>query len=135
MKIDLNNKNILSFDGKVLAYSLESFIADICEKDVCFICGAGKEEKAFNDEHIIPRWVLKRFDLFNKTITLPNRVTFPYGRYVMRCCQECNSFLGENIEDVISVGLSDDYEKSLAFFEDNKKLIFVWMCLLLIKRT
>jgi hypothetical protein len=26
----------------------------------------------FNDEHVIPEWVLRKFNLFNRTLTFPN---------------------------------------------------------------
>lgn len=133
MRMDPASKNIVSDDGKVILYTVDYFIKNICGSNNCFVCGAGESEKSFNDEHIIPRWVLKRFDLFNKNITLPNRVPFRYGKYVIRCCSDCNTFLGANIENIISVGLAGDYKSSLGFFNDNRELVFVWMCLLVTK--
>jgi hypothetical protein len=47
----------------------ERFIEDICLGDCCFICGAKPDEKPFNNEHILPDWVLRRYDLFARTIT------------------------------------------------------------------
>ncbi len=44
----------------------------ICLGRCCFICGAQPGSKVFNDEHVIPEWVLRKFNLFNRTITLPN---------------------------------------------------------------
>lgn len=133
MDIDKRRKNIISSDGRILFYSIDDFISEICNKEVCFICGADKTKKKFNDEHIIPKWILKRFGLFNHTISLPNNVEFKYSRYLLKCCSECNSFLGKNIEDIISSGLGDNYEKASIFFEENKKLIFIWLCLLITK--
>lgn len=133
MHIDSKSNNLVSSDGKVLVYTVEDFILNICKSDNCFVCGACESEKAFNDEHIIPRWVLKRFDLFGKQINLPNKVPFRYGKYVIRCCSDCNTFLGERIENVISLGLNGDYKSSLGFFNGNRELVFVWLCLLVTK--
>jgi hypothetical protein len=53
--------------------------ADICDGNACFICGAAPGSKKFNNEHVIPRWDLKRYDLFAKEITLPNGSLQRYG--------------------------------------------------------
>lgn len=131
MKFD--NGNYVSDDGKVLFYSIENFVKDICEKDSCFICGINKDKAEFNDEHVIPRWILKRYELFGQTITLPNEKNFTYGRYTIPCCIDCNSLLGINLEKKISEGFEGNLESSTIFFNENKKLIFVWICLLYLK--
>jgi hypothetical protein len=64
-------------DGRVVFVSAERFERDICIGGGCVICGAARDTKPFNDEHIIPEWVLRRFDLFNKKITLPNERPIP----------------------------------------------------------
>lgn len=133
MYVDIESKNVVSDAGKILVYTVSNFIQSICESDNCFVCGAGRSEKEFNDEHIIPRWVLKRFSLFDEKITLPNGVPFQYGKYVIKCCSECNTFLGNNVESVIATGLNGKYEESLVFFNENRELVFVWLCLLVTK--
>ena len=62
--------------GRVLYFSVERFIKDICERNCCFICGAFPSTVEFNDERILPKWVLRKFDLFNKRIGLPNEADF-----------------------------------------------------------
>lgn len=131
MKVD--NGNIISDDGKVLCYSIENFVKDICEKDSCFICGVDKDKANFNDEHVIPRWILKRYELFGQTISLPNEKKFKYGQYKISCCVDCNSLLGINLEKKISEGFKGDLDNSIIFFNENRKLIFVWICLLYLK--
>lgn len=131
--MQLNKGNIISDNGDVLFFSIENFISHICKSNNCFICGKSEDEKQFNDEHIIPRWILKRFKLFDKKITLPNKVPFMYGRYVIKCCAECNTLLGKRIETIVSKGLTEDYAESLVFFKKNKELLFVWLCLLITK--
>jgi len=39
-------------EGNIVFYSPERFVSDICKGDNCFLCGAGRSEKVFNDEHI-----------------------------------------------------------------------------------
>ncbi|EHK8987313.1 hypothetical protein ACEUYU_004451 [Vibrio vulnificus] len=125
--------NVVSDDGKVLLYSIDNFVKNICNKTTCFICGVDDESAEFNDEHIIPRWVLKRYGLFGKEITLPNGRKFRYGKYKIPCCKKCNSLLGNGIEKKISEGFNGDFKSSKEFFNKNKELVFVWICLLYVK--
>ncbi|EPL4465512.1 hypothetical protein MC862_001618 [Proteus mirabilis] len=125
--------NIVDEENKVLLFSKENFATKICEGKTCFICGDKYEKKDFNDEHVIPRWILKKFSLFEKTISLPNGKTFKYGKYKISCCKECNSLLGTGLEKKVSEGFGGDVNSSLSFFNENKELIFQWVCLLYIK--
>lgn len=127
------NGNIVSAEGKVLLFSIENFVEHICNKDTCFVCGVEKTDSTFNDEHIIPRWVLKRYELFGKEITLPNGRTYRYGKYKIPCCKSCNSLLGGNIEKKISEGFSGNYDAAVSFLKNNRELVFIWVCLLYIK--
>jgi hypothetical protein len=76
--------SFLDHSGKVLFFSIDRFVNDICLGRCCFICGAQPGSKVFNDEHVIPEWVLRKFDLFDRTITLPNGGTVKYGRFKVR---------------------------------------------------
>ena len=67
--------SIVDQDGKVIFFSTRRFIDDICIGNCCFICGAKPEEKQFDDEHVFPEWLLRRYNLFARTITLPNGET------------------------------------------------------------
>jgi hypothetical protein len=77
-------RTITGADGKVLVFSADRFTADICDGNACFIYGAAPGSKKFNNEHVVPRWVLKRYDLFAKEITLPNGSLQRYGPFTFR---------------------------------------------------
>ena len=98
----MDSRTITDSSGRTLVFSVEEFIARICEGDGCFVCGQPRTEVPFNDEHVIPRWLLKRYDLFGKSITLPNGEQHAYGTYTMDCCMACNSLLGEYLENPMS---------------------------------
>jgi hypothetical protein len=83
--------SIIDRVGKVIFFSAQRFVDDICLGNCCFICGAKPEHKPFNNEHILPEWLLRRYDLFSRTITLPNDRTVRYDRYTVPCCVDCNS--------------------------------------------
>lgn len=100
--IKTSDGSIVDQDGKVIFFSTRRFIDDICLGDCCFICGAHRGEKPFNDEHVFPEWLLRQFDLFARTITLPNGRTTRYDRHTIPCCAECNSLMGKVVEERIS---------------------------------
>lgn len=130
-------------EEKVSGAKVELFKKEIIENKRCFICGAlekkkgvkDKKAKTFNDEHIIPDWVIRRCNLSNKKITLPNESKVPYRKYKIQCCEECNSKLGRVIENPIG----------RLFFKGNDELLkeprrkgvdlklFRWLCLIFIK--
>ena len=120
--------------GKVLFFSKERFVTEICLGHCCFICGAQPGSKPFNDEHVIPEWVLRKFGLFDREITLPNRTAIKYARYKVPCCKECNSLMGRQIEERISVVVNagpEAVQKHIA--AGNGLEFFVWLGLIFLK--
>jgi hypothetical protein len=127
-------ETVVHHTGKVLFYGLEDFVNKICLGDVCFICGANRQEKAFNDEHVIPKWILRKYSLFDQTIMLPNQTFMKYHHYTVPCCSECNSMLGEKIEMPMSRLFSSDYNAISDYLIKNGPwLIMIWLCLLFFK--
>jgi len=101
MFIKANDGSVLDHSGKVIFFSVERFVKDICEGDCCFICGANPSNVKFNDEHILPDWLLRKYGLFSKKINLPNGTSFRYDQYKVPCCASCNSLMGETFEKPI----------------------------------
>lgn len=61
----------------------------------CFLCGVtltGREGDPAQrtDEHVIPRWLQKRHQLYQQKMTMLNRTTIPYAALKIPCCYECN---------------------------------------------
>jgi hypothetical protein len=123
-----------SNDGRVLYFSIERFAKDIGEGDSCFICGARSGTKEFNEEHVIPKWILRRYDLFNHKIRLPNRRETTYGGYTLPCCRDCNSLMAETFETPLS-GLLENYlrARTLAEAPEIQRLLFNWLVLIFLK--
>lgn len=129
-----SDRTIIAADGRILLFSCERFIDDIVKKDCCFVCGAAPGSKPFNDEHIIPRWLLRRYNLFSKSITLPTGERRTYDRYKVPCCQACNSLLGEKVETPVSQLLSGTFEEvSERLRAQGHELLFTWLALLFFK--
>ncbi len=126
--------SVVDAKGKVICFSAERFVNDICLGDCCFICGAKPGEKQFNDEHILPEWLLRRYDLFSKTIALPNEATVRYDQYNVPCCAECNSLMGEVVEKPISEVVRGGVDAINHFVSKGDLLkMFVWMGLIFLK--
>jgi hypothetical protein len=128
--------SVIDSQGKILFFGLKHFMTEIANGDCCFICGAKPEDKEFNNEHVIPDWILKKFNLYSATITLPNGTQIPYGKYKVPCCVECNTELGNYYEKPISELLSKPYAAIAKILKENKghlQLLFKWISLIYIK--
>lgn len=120
--------------GKVIYFSTKRFVNDICLGDCCFVCGAQPSTRPFSEEHILPEWLLRHYDLFSKMITLPNGVKVRYDRYTVPCCAVCNSLMGRVVEKPISDVVRGGNVAINAFVEKGHLLkIFVWMGLIYLK--
>ncbi len=120
--------------GEVLYFSVDRFARDICVGGDCFICGKSRRRVPFNDEHILPDWILRRFNLHSRFITLPNLSSFLYGQYTIPCCEKCNSTLGKVIESPISKLVADGFEAVAEHLRSNGPwLFFTWFALIFLK--
>ncbi len=121
---------------KVIYYPLDDFVDEIVNVDSCFICGVRREsgDKKFNDEHVIPQWLLRRFSLYNEKIRLPNNELVRYASQTLPCCEECNAELARTYETPLSKILKPNYKDFLASVtQDDEKLIFKWLSLIYTK--
>ena len=126
--------SVFDQDRKLIYQSLERFRKDVGEGRSCFVCGADPSDKKFNDEHVIPDWLLRKCGLYEKKINLPNQKGYPYGRYKIRCCEECNLELGKRLETPISELFKGGYEHfTTSIVKDTPWQIFHWLCLLFLK--
>jgi hypothetical protein len=110
MLIRTEDGSIEDSSGKVIAFSIERFVRDICEGDCCFICGVRPDKADFNNEHILPEWILRNYGLFSRSLTLPNLTDFIYGQYTIPCCQKCNDLMGRVFEGPLSALVSLGYQ-------------------------
>lgn len=116
---------------KTIYFSFDRFLKDIVHGDRCFICGANPELVPFNDEHVLPDWILRRYGLHNRVIILPNYTRFRYGQFKIPCCESCNSMLGGKVERSMQEMFDRGY-KALAehVVSDGPYKLFCWMRLI-----
>jgi hypothetical protein len=121
-------------EGRVIFFSFDRFVNDICEGDCCFMCGASPKEKEFNEEHVIPKWVLRMLDIYKLQIILPNQASVRYDQYTVPCCKDCNSFLGTNVEEEIRSVIDGGLESVNSYIQENGPWkIFLWLSLIFFK--
>ncbi len=134
MLVRTADQSILSPDGRVLFFSVDRFAHDICEGDACFVCGTAQGTKPFNNEHIIPNWLLHRFDLHEKEITLPNGRTHQYGTYTVDCCVDCNKLLDRELEYPLSAVLREGHAAVANLLQhEGSARLFIWMATIFLK--
>lgn len=135
MSKQVNNSTIIDIDGKIIHYSVDRFIQDICEGDCCFICGVSQSGTAFNKEHVWPNWLLRHFKLHDQCIKLGNNTTFNYSRYTTACCEPCNSKMGEEIESPVRKILSLSAKEIKTALKDSSKqlILYRWLASIFLK--
>lgn len=79
-------------------------------------------EETSSEEHVLPRWMQKRFSLANQTYNLPNGTTIAYRNAKVPAAQAHNTKFGE-IEDRLSRGVATLQEVYLWAFKIHVGLI------------
>lgn len=127
--------SLINSEGETVFFGVERFLKEVCNGPNCFLCGSSPDDKTFNNEHIIPKWILKKGKLFNSYITLPNKSEQMYGKYTIRCCEECNSFLGDTLEKEIGKAVNGGIESLNQYVETTEGYYktFLWLALIYLK--
>ncbi|KQR65349.1 hypothetical protein [Pedobacter sp. Leaf176] len=90
--------------------------------ELCFLCGKTLTKDNSTKEHIFPQWILNKFDLWDKSITLLNGIRYDYKRSIIPCCNVCNNEHLSKLESIIKNGV----EKGYQFFKENVPLIAIY---------
>jgi hypothetical protein len=118
--------------GVLRHFSPQALTKLSADLDRCFICGVHKQVCAFNDEHVIPNWILRHYRLHGAQITYPNGRKGFYSRYKLRCCVQCNSLLGRHVEwSTAKLLRTFTFTPPFPRFVDVG--LYRWLCLLFIK--
>ncbi len=87
----------------------------------CFLCGS--QSDSITQEHVFPKWLQKRYDLWNKTLGLLNETKIQYRALLIPCCPTCNQEDLSRLENTISVAVSSGY---LACSQLDKLQLYLW---------
>ena len=92
--------------------------------DRCFLCGDDLNHVQRTDEHVFPRWLLRRYGLWNERLGLLNRTTVRYRQLTIPCCHDCNTMHLSQIERSVQEAW-DEGPDAVRGLDCN--LLFLWM--------
>lgn len=130
----LSNGNLVDATGKMTFVSVKAFESEVCNSDVCILCTKVLESGNHNKEHVIPNWILKKFNLHNETVNLPNGTKFKYGQYIIPCCIECNNLLSKELEAPLSKVFAGGFDCVMEYLKQDGCLkVYLWLALIFVK--
>lgn len=90
----------------------------------CFLCGHSIATGNYTEEHVVPAWAQRRYELWDQQITLLNGTGFYYRNLTVPCCDECNGTHLKPLEDSLAKTVDVGVQ---AVRELDQKLIFLWL--------
>lgn len=90
----------------------------------CFLCGDDITANNNSVEHVIPKWLLRKYNSFKEQITLLNNTTNIYNKLVIPCCTNCNNNFLSRIEKIVIKGQEAGIDQ---FKKIEKELLFYWL--------
>jgi hypothetical protein len=93
-------------------------------RDVCFLCGAALPVERDTDEHVIPKWVQNRFDLWNQRLAILNKTEIPYRQLTIPCCVTCNGTHLNKIETAMQKACDAGAQ---AVRDLPSQTVFIWL--------
>jgi hypothetical protein len=70
-------------------------------RKLCFLCGRRLTKSNRSNEHVFPKWLQHRYDLWDQQLTLLNGTHLRYRSLTIPCCRSCNTRHLSPIEDVV----------------------------------
>ena len=80
--------------------------------DSCFLCGTQLQPDGRTKEHVFPRWLQRRHDLWDQELTLLNGTTIRYSQLTIPCCESCNTNHLSALENRIRTAVETGYEEA-----------------------
>lgn len=89
----------------------------------CFLCGISLNLNKRTDEHIFPKWLQHRFNLWDQSLRILNDSRIKYRNLKIPCCSECNNNHLSKLEKAFQKLLDRKFQ-SLNY--DDELVIFQW---------
>jgi hypothetical protein len=89
----------------------------------CFYCGNLVRSNA-SKEHVFPKWLQQRFNLWDTTITLLNGTTIKYRQPTIPCCHTCNTIHLSKLENRVKRYL---FGSGIAVARKHSAEILIWV--------
>lgn len=92
--------------------------------DRCFLCGSGLTPRSGTEEHVFPRWLQRKFNLWNAELNLLNGTSIRYRQLRIPCCRTCNGNYLSPLEQRIRTALGAGVE---AFGRLDRAQVYQWL--------
>jgi hypothetical protein len=90
----------------------------------CFLCATKIHDFNLAEEHVVPKWVQTKFNLWDQRLNLPNGTSIAYRQLTVPCCYECNHQRLQPIETALSSALTKGANEIISLGEET---IFLWL--------
>jgi len=90
-------------------------------RETCFLCNSMDR---ITQEHVFPKWLQNRYELWNQQIVLKNGTRIPYRNLTIPCCEECNGTYLSQIENAVRHGVETNDISELESISDS---LFIWL--------
>jgi hypothetical protein len=85
----------------------QSFIEQSTSDDVCFLCGASGQDVTL--EHVFPKWLQRRFNLWTQRVGLLNDSLIQYRQLTIPACARCNNVDLSRLESAVAKAVDGGY--------------------------
>ena len=92
--------------------------------DRCFVCDELLTNENATEEQVYPKWLQRKFNLYNQKISLLNGTFINYRNLKVPCCKKCNEIMSAKIEKPMRQAVEGGYE---CFKNLNKEIVFQWL--------
>lgn len=89
--------------------------------DCCFLCGTQTEQ--ITQEHVFPKWLQQRYELWDQRIGLLNNTNIQYRNLRIPCCSTCNNEVLSRLEAAVSSAVASGYDSCTALDE---RFLYLW---------
>jgi hypothetical protein len=77
----------------------------------CFLCGAELDPTKETEEHVVPKWLQRKFNLWNERLLLSNRTLIPYRQLKVPWCESCNGRGLSAVENKVRSAVESGYSE------------------------
>jgi hypothetical protein len=93
-------------------------------KTICFLCGCKLTPKNRTEEHVFPKWLQRKFKLWDHRLTLLNQTKISYRLLTIPACKECNGKYLSPLENQMRRALEGGVAGVKAL---SKSILFFWL--------
>ena len=91
------------------------------DNNSCFLCGTKSD--SISEEHVFPKWLQSRYNLWDQRIALLNNSLISYRQLKIPCCATCNNGALSRLEWAISGATAQGYHASNSL---DPRLWYLW---------